>query len=111
MGSTLSFYQSMGELSQRMASAARAEDWDELGRLEQELAAIRDHLQRVDPPLRQATLPEAERQIKVKLIRQILADDREIRAYAQPWMERVRGMLATNNRQRAVNATYGLRSG
>ncbi|MDQ7990742.1 MAG: flagellar protein FliT [Candidatus Dactylopiibacterium sp.] len=110
MASTITFYESMSELSGKMAAAARANDWPELERLEHELSALRDRLRIIDPPSYQAALPEAERQRKVVLIRQILAEDREIRAHVQPWMESVRGMLSSGTRQRALNSAYGLHS-
>lgn len=108
MDATITFYESMSRLSHEMAEAARANDWDELCRLEKEVASIRDTLARQDPPQRQRTLDETDRQRKISLIRQILADDREIRTHAEPWMENVRAMLSSGSRQRALSSAYGM---
>lgn len=110
MDATLSLYESMGRLSTAMAAAARANDWDTLCELERQVAGLRDSLMRQDPASRQASLDESDRQRKVSLIRQILADDREIRAHAEPWMENVRAMLSAGSRRNALNAAYGARN-
>ncbi len=111
MDASISLYESMGALSSAMMEAARANDWDELCRLETQVAAIRDTLALQDPPQRQNLLAEPDRQRKIALIRQILADDREIRAHAEPWLENVRVLLSSGSRQRALNSAYGMPSG
>ncbi len=111
MDATIAFYESMSELSSAMTDAARANDWDELCRLETEVAAIRDRLALQDPPQRQSQLDDRDRQHKSALIRKILADDREIRAHAEPWLENVRALLSNGSRQRALNSAYGMPSG
>lgn len=111
MDATISFYESMSSLSSAMTEAARANDWDELCRLETEVAGLRDLLALQDPPQRQSQLGEADRQRKMALIRKMLADDREIRAHAEPWLDNVRVLLSSGSRQRALNSAYGMPSG
>ncbi|KAF7598184.1 MAG: flagellar protein FliT [Candidatus Dactylopiibacterium carminicum] len=98
----------MSDLSGQMLEAARANDWDGLCALEHEVASLRDHLVHEDPPALAVALDESTRQRKLALIRKILADDREIRAYAMPWMEDVKHLLSGGARKRAINQAYGM---
>lgn len=111
MDNTLPLYENMQRLSSEMLAAARLNDWDRLCLLERETAELREQLTRNDPFERQPTLDEASKARKISLIRQILADDREIRSHTEPWMESVKTLLAGNSRQRALNSAYGMRSG
>jgi flagellar protein FliT len=80
----LSLYETMTELSGRMADAAQMNDWERLVALENDVAHLRDNLiinDRIPPAL----TPE-ERTRKVQLIRRILADDAEVRRHTEPWM-------------------------
>jgi len=110
MNAPISLYESILQLSGRMVVAAEANDWDLLCTLESEVTLLRERLQHEDQPYQQASLDEAARQRKAALIRKILADDREIRSHAEPWMESVRTLLAGGARQRAVNNAYGVGS-
>lgn len=101
----LSTYERMSELTDQMVQAARDNDWDRLCELEQQLAGLREWLVRHDA--QPARLNETERQRKVELIKRMLADDREVRRHTEPWMEDVRKLLATGNRARNLQATYG----
>lgn len=102
---SLQTYERMSELTDQMAAAARANDWDRLCELERELAGLRDWLQSNDAqPVR---LDESERQRKVELIKRMLADDREVRRHTEPWMDDVRKLLSTGARTRNLQATYG----
>ena len=75
-------YEEMNRLSSRMASAARAKDWETLHRLAGSVAALRNSL-----PDNDKTLSETELQQKIILIQRILKDDAEIRRQTAPWME------------------------
>ncbi len=104
----VSLYEQMSELSARMVEAARDNDWSRLGSLQEKMSALRDELQLIDPPGGPLpTLSEAERLHKVKLIKRILAHDREVRVHTEPWMESVRALLGGGARGRAMRAAYG----
>lgn len=107
MTAPITVYESILQLSNQMVAAAAANDWDLLCALESEVTALRERLQREDPPVLQASLDEQTRQRKAGLIRQILADDREIRTHTEPWMESVKNLLAGNAQQRSVQKAYG----
>ncbi|MCK7498330.1 MAG: flagellar protein FliT [Comamonadaceae bacterium] len=76
-----------------MVEAARANDWDRLTNLEQDVARLRDTLAANDSQPAPAPLSPEERAWKVQLIRRILADDAEVRSYTEPWMNNVRKYL------------------
>ncbi len=105
--SALSLYEQMSGLTDQMVHAARENDWDRLCVLEQEVAALRQRLVMNDPLSAAMPLDETERRRKAELIKQMLADDREIRRHTEPWMEGVRQMLSSGNRTRNLRATYG----
>lgn len=105
MDTTLSLYESMSQISEAMCQAAQANDWDHLCELEREVSQLRERLQQTPAS---PTQDEDCRQQKIRLIRKILADDREIRSHAEPWMDEVRTLLAGGARQRAINNAYGV---
>lgn len=107
MASAIDLYETMSDLSGQMVQAAQANDWDELDRLERQVATLRDTLMIQDPVSAASAQDETTRARKIALIRKILADDREIRSHAEPWMESVRNLLSGSSKQRAVNAAYG----
>lgn len=88
--STLALYETISGISGDMADAAAAGDWDRLVQLERSIACLRSQLCVEDS---HAKLTADERDHKVDLIKRILADDRKIRSYTEPWMEQVRRLL------------------
>lgn len=100
----LALYESMGAISAQMAEAAAACDWDRLTKLERDCAGLARHLEANGEP---APLTEAERTRKMAMIRQILADDAEVRRHVEPWMEQVRHFLGGGARARSMRRAYG----
>ncbi len=47
------------------------------------------------------------RERKIKIIKKILADDREIRTITEPWMQRLALQISSNNARRKLNKAYG----
>jgi flagellar protein FliT len=86
----IALYEEIRALSQRMVSAAQANDWAALIELEQLVATLRDELTDSGEKFSLST-PEMLR--KHGLIQQILRDDAEIRRHTEPWMERLRHLL------------------
>jgi flagellar protein FliT len=102
-------YKAVSNLSSRMLEAARANDWDNLCALEREAATLMQEIRTDDEIAQQAILDnESLRNEKIALIRKILADDREIRSHADPWMESIRTMLSCGSKKRAINNMYGI---
>lgn len=83
-------YASIARTSRAMLAAARAGDWDGVTRLEDDCRVLIDDLRR--EALR-SPLPGAERRRRMQLLRAILADDAEIRARAEPWLQQLERVL------------------
>ncbi|USX25645.1 flagellar protein FliT [Oxalobacteraceae bacterium OTU3CINTB1] len=83
----LSMYENIAGLSKQMAAAARMGDWDGLSKLETQCATETRAVATGVP-----ALSGAPRLRKIDLLKQILANDREIRDIADPWMNQVPGM-------------------
>lgn len=83
----LSMYENIAGLSKQMAAAARMGDWDGVGKLEGQCASAARATATGVP-----ALDGAPRLRKIDLLKQILANDREIRDLADPWMNTVPGM-------------------
>lgn len=107
MASQIDIYEEMSTLSARMVEAARANDWENLIRLEKSVVALRLSLASEDDNSR---LTPDELQMKRTLIQRILDDDAEVRRHTEPWMEQVRQFLGGNARRKQVESAYGASS-
>ncbi len=89
-----SLYESVAELTNQMLLAAKNQDWDQLSELEISCAnyneQIRDYAD-LEPLSREAQAR------KLKSIKLILANDREIRNLMAPWMMKLNSMLNRSN--------------
>jgi flagellar protein FliT len=83
----LSMYENIAGLTNQMAAAARLGDWDGLSKLETDCAT-----EARAASTGVATLSGAPRLRKIDLLKQILANDREIRDLTDPWMNQIPGM-------------------
>lgn len=83
----LSMYENIAGLSTQMAAAARMGDWDGVGKLETQCTSAARATATGVP-----ALDGAPRMRKIDLLKQILANDREIRDLADPWMNTIPGM-------------------
>ncbi|MYM24700.1 flagellar protein FliT [Duganella sp. FT135W] len=83
----LSMYENIAGLTNQMATAARMGDLDGLGKLESQCA---DEARAVSTGV--PALAGAQRLRKIDLLKQILANDREIRDATDPWMNNIPGM-------------------
>jgi flagellar protein FliT len=79
----ISIYEAVADLTGQMLNAARAGEWKHLTALENDCAR---HAQSLEESERHALLSDELRARKVRIIQKILADDREIRDLAEPWM-------------------------
>jgi flagellar protein FliT len=100
----LALYEAVSKITDQMLSAARQGDWDRLIMLEQHCANHVQTLQNGEPP---QPLTGALRQRKVQIIHKILADDREIRDLAEPWMAQLAQMINNTQSQRKLQHAYG----
>lgn len=99
----ISIYQTVAAITDQMLAAARNSDWDHLVELEARCADHVAELQTVEP----AALAGEMRAHKVRIIRQILADDRQIREITMPWMARLTSMISSHSNERKLGQAYG----
>ncbi|HEU4817200.1 flagellar protein FliT [Janthinobacterium sp.] len=69
-------------MTNKMVVAARSSDWNDLDALENQCASAASATMAGKVP----ALAGASRLRKIDLLKQILANDREIRAITEPWM-------------------------
>jgi flagellar protein FliT len=97
-------YEAMVGITEQMVLAAENSDWDRLVVLEQQCAAYTQQLKDSEPPL---ALVGANRERKVKAIRQMLDDDRRIRDLTMPWMAQLSALISSSGTQRRLAHAYG----
>jgi flagellar protein FliT len=83
----LSMYENIAGLTNQMAAAARIGDMDRVGNLEAQCASEASATSTGVP-----ALAGAQRLRKIDLLKQILANDREVRDLTDPWMNNIPGM-------------------
>jgi flagellar protein FliT len=94
-----SLYETVAEVTNQMLQAAQNQDWDELSELEVSCADYVEQIRDYDE-----LQPEDGEAYKRKLssIKQILANDREIRNLMAPWMMKLNNMLSSGNKNNAA---------
>ena len=85
----LSMYENIAGMTDKMVVAARASDWDGLNTLENQCASA------ASPTLpgKVPALAGAARMRKIDLLKEILANDREIRTITEPWMAQMASVM------------------
>jgi len=94
-------YQRLSSITEQMRNAAAAGEWDDLVELEKRCSQEVENIKPRD------TVPtdEASRKQKAALILKMLADDKAIRSYTEPWMRQLeRIMQSARSEQRVQNA-------
>jgi flagellar protein FliT len=84
----LSMYENIAGLTSQMAMAARSSHWDGLSRLEGQCASAASSIATGVP-----ALGGTQRMRKIDLLKQILANDREIRTVTEPWMAQLANVM------------------
>lgn len=84
MAVMLEHYEAILDVSHRMLAAARRGDWDAVAQAEAEVDARFQALRQCQGPDR--LLEAHERRRRLEILRDVLADDAEIRNLAQPWL-------------------------
>jgi flagellar protein FliT len=101
---TLCLYETVHGITDRMLAAARDRDWDELVRLESACSNQLGILRHCDIAQR---LTDEQRGKKVRIIRSILENDRQIRELANPWMAQLSAMMQSTGTERKLSRAYG----
>lgn len=85
----LAMYETLAGLTAKMSVAAQSNDWDGLSRMESQCDVVKSAAATGIP-----ALDGAARQRKIALIKQIMANDRAIRASTEPWMTKVDALMS-----------------
>jgi flagellar protein FliT len=101
----LATYEHIALVMGRMRVAAQGAHWDLLRSLESDCSALVASL-RLDT-VGEALTPQQEER-KYDLVRQLLADDAEIRRHTEPWMEQLKTLMESAGRSRKINTAYGI---
>ncbi len=101
---TIVLYESVAAIMKDMLHAARMQDWDALTELEDSCA---QHVERLKNIELSEPLPNDALKRKVASIKSILADDREIRNLASPWMARLNKLMHSNQTEQRLTQAYG----
>ena len=99
----LALYEAVSQITDQMLVAARQGDWDRLIALEEHCTRHVQTLRDGEPPM---PLTGASRERKVQIIHKILADDREIRDLAEPWMAQLAQMINSTRAERKLSNAY-----
>lgn len=83
-------YETIADTSRLMLAAARADDWDEVVRLEERCRALIVELKQV---ARTQHLGASEQRRRIELLRAILDNDAEMRIRAEPWLRQLERMI------------------
>lgn len=100
----LSLYESVADITRQMLDAARIGDWEQLAELESRCSTQVAMLKNGEPS---AAMTGVVRDRKVKIIRKILEDDRQIRDITEPWMARLSAMMNKGGNDRNAAQTFG----
>jgi flagellar protein FliT len=100
----ISIYENVALITDQMLAAARTGNWDHLVELESRCASQVEILRAEEP---HAALPGVVRDRKVKIIKKILEDDRQIRSITEPWMEQLATLIKSTGTERKLSQTYG----
>ncbi|GAC1410554.1 MAG: hypothetical protein NVSMB6_11140 [Burkholderiaceae bacterium] len=100
----IKLYENVADITNQMLRAARIGDWEQVRRLELRCAAHAASLKTNHPPVK---LTGEIRLRKVQIIQKILADDREIRDIAEPWLAQLAQLINSNGAERNLSLAYG----
>jgi flagellar protein FliT len=92
----LEYYEAIARASQSMLDAARASDWNEVGRLEQRCRTLIDALNEASVT---APLQPTDNRRRMELLQRILADDAEIRDHSDPWLKQLERLITSPGRR------------
>jgi flagellar protein FliT len=101
----ISLYETVADITDRMLAAARTGDWELLTELETRCSDHVENLRNNQAP--REPLSDAAREKKVRILKKILADDREIRNITEPWMAQLSTMMKSAGTERKLSKAYG----
>lgn len=101
----ISLYETVADLTDKMLAAARIGDWDQLAALESRCTSQVEILKKNTEP--RTVLSPVAREKKIRIIKKILEDDRQIRDITEPWMAQLSTMINSAGTERKLSKAYG----
>lgn len=99
----ISLYENVATITGNMLEAARSGDWELLERLERDCSSQVQSLRENERP---TELPIEMRDKKIRIIKKILADDKEIRDITEPWMAQLSELMRSSSTNRKLSQAY-----
>jgi hypothetical protein len=94
----IGFYLSIEQASRDMLSAALDSDWDRVGEIQVHCGVLIDQVRRLNG---RVVLSRHEQRAKLRIIRQIVQNEAQIRRLAYPWTERYEHLVFGAGRRAA----------
>jgi len=95
-------YQRLSKITEQMRNAAATGEWDNLIELEKRCSLEVEALK----PRDVVPTDEASRKQKAALILKMLADDKAIRSYTEPWMRQLERIMQSARSEQRVQHAY-----
>ncbi|WP_426104642.1 flagellar protein FliT [Massilia sp. TSP1-1-2] len=99
----ISIYEEVSSLTGQMLAAAQTRDWENLAALESHCTSHVATLKQAEPAL---PLTGELRAKKIRIIHQIMAQDREIRCLTEPWMAELAALMHSAGTERKLSRAY-----
>lgn len=96
-------YEALTALTAQMRDAAERGEWNRLTDLEQQCRLHVNAMRQADAPV---TLDEPARQRKVRLIKNILEHDADIRSRTVAWMGQLQHIMKSSRQERRLQRVY-----
>ena len=100
----INLYENIAVITDQMLSAARGRDWELLTKLETDCTS---KVQRIRDSETNSLLTPELKERKLRVIKKILADDKEIRDITEPWMLELSNLMKNSSTTRKLSSTYG----
>jgi flagellar protein FliT len=81
----IGFYLSIEQASRDMLAAARESDWTRVGSIQEHCSLLIDQVRRLNGKV---VLSRNEQRAKLRIVRQIVQNEAQIRRLAHPWTDR-----------------------
>lgn len=101
---TLMIYEAIAGLTGQMLAAAQVEDWDKIVELE---AGCAKHVEQLKAYGNVLPLTKGASERKAAYIKQILADDLEIRNLVSPRIAKLSALINSNQNGKKLKRSYG----
>lgn len=101
----IALYEAVADITDKMLAAARDGNWEQLALLESHCSNKVEIIRKSETP--RQTLSPVAREHKVRIIKKILDDDRQIRNITEPWMAQLSALINSSGAEPKRSQAYG----